>query len=49
MKVTGGRQGKKGQEGQNCKNSNILGLLVSIIPLSFYEIIFKIFPQEICF
>ena len=49
MKVNGGHQGQKGQEGQNCKNCNILGLLVSIIPLSFYVIIFKIFPQEIGF
>ena len=42
IKVTRAHTGQKGQVGQNCKKWDILGLLVSIIPLSF-SLIFRIF------
>ena len=36
IKVTRAHTGQKGQEGQNCKKWDILGLLVLLIYLSFF-------------
>ena len=46
IKVTEGRKGQIGQEGQNCKKCDILGELVFIIPLSF-SLIFKTISYKI--